>query len=175
VQHCAARPVSAPRHCVAYSRTANTPRPQRGAGGTLEYLLRAYTGPRRDVRLAGSVIPVAVNPVRPSPSLPHHAGHCGDTPTLLGRTGTRHRHNSHYATYGPPSTAPSNRPPTAAGQPTATPPPSKPLLYGHKTHHDASTGAGFARTAVSSPALLAIPPHVGKQCGMHVNCSLFGL
>jgi hypothetical protein len=30
---------------------------------------------------------------------------------------------------GPPSTAPSNRPTTAAGQPTATPPPSKPLLY----------------------------------------------
>jgi hypothetical protein len=83
--------------------------------------------------------------------------------------------NDHCATYGPPSTAPSNRPTTAASQPTATPPPSKPLLYEHRTHHDASTGAGFAKTAVSSTALLAIPPHVGKQCGMHVNCSLLGL
>jgi hypothetical protein len=111
VQHCAARPVSAPRHCATYSHTANTLHPRRGAGGTLEYLLCAYTGPRRDVRLAGSVISVAVNPVRPSPSLPHHVGHCGDIPTMLGRTGTRHRHNGHCATYGPPSTAPSNRPP----------------------------------------------------------------
>jgi hypothetical protein len=63
---------------------------------------------------------------------------------------------------GPPSTAPSNRPTTAAGQPTATPPPSKPLLYEHRTHHDASTGAGFARTVVSSAALFAIPLHVEK-------------
>jgi hypothetical protein len=76
---------------------------------------------------------------------------------------------------GPRQRHPRTPPPTAAGQPTATPPPSKPLLYGHRTHHDTSTGAGFTRTAVSSPALLAIPPHVGKQCGMHVNFSLLGL
>jgi hypothetical protein len=73
-----------------------------GAGGTLEYLLRAYTGPRRDVRSAGSVIPVDVSPMRPSPPLPHQAGRCGDIPALLGRAGTRHRHNGHCATYGLP-------------------------------------------------------------------------
>jgi hypothetical protein len=133
-----------------------------GAGSILEYLLCAYTGPRCDVRPAGSVIPVTVSPVRPSPPLPHHAGHCGNTPALLGRTGTRHRHNGHCATYGPSSTAPSNRPTTVAGQPTATPPPSKPPLYEHRTHHDASTGAGFARTSVGSAALFAIPLHVEK-------------
>jgi hypothetical protein len=83
-------------------RTANTSRPRRGAGDTLEYLLRAYTGSRRDVRPAGSVIPVAVSPVRPSPPRPHHAGRCGDIPTLLERTGTRHHHNGHCATYGLP-------------------------------------------------------------------------
>jgi hypothetical protein len=82
------------------TRTANTPRPRRGAGGTLEYLLRAYAGPHRDVRPAGSVIPVAVGPVRPFPPLQHHVGRCGDIPVLLGRAGTRHRHNSHCATYG---------------------------------------------------------------------------
>jgi hypothetical protein len=81
---------------------ANTPRPRRGAGGTLEYLLRAYVGPHRDVKPAGSVIPVAVSPVRPSPSLPHHPGRCGDIATLLGCTGTRHRHNGHCVTYGLP-------------------------------------------------------------------------
>jgi hypothetical protein len=59
-----------------------------------------------------------------------------------------------------PSTAPSSWPTTAAGQPTAAPQPSKPLLYEHRTPHDASTGAGFAKTAVSSAALFAIPLHV---------------
>jgi hypothetical protein len=81
---------------------ANTPRPRRGASDTLEYLLRAYAGPRRDVGPVGSVIPVVVSPVRPSPPLPHHTGRCGDIPALLGRTGTRHRHNGHCATYGLP-------------------------------------------------------------------------
>jgi hypothetical protein len=47
-----------------------------GAGGTLECLLRAYAGSRRDVRAAGLVIPIAVNPVRPSPPLQRHAAHC---------------------------------------------------------------------------------------------------
>jgi hypothetical protein len=79
------------------------------------------------------------------------------TTTTVPRTGPRRRHP--------------RQPTTAASQPTSIPPPSKPLLYRHSTHHDASTGAGFARTAVSSTALLAIPPHIGKQCGMHVNCS----
>jgi hypothetical protein len=91
-----------------------TRRALEGGGSTLEYLLRAYTGPRRDVRLAGWVIPIAVNPVRPTPPLPHHAGHCGDIPALSGRTGTSHRHNSHCTTYGLSSTAPSNRPTTAS-------------------------------------------------------------
>jgi hypothetical protein len=44
----------------------------------------------------------AVSPVRPSPPLLHHGRRYGDTPTLLGCTGTRHRHNGHCATYGLP-------------------------------------------------------------------------
>jgi hypothetical protein len=63
---------------------------------------------------------------------------------------------------GPPSMAPSNRPTTVSRQPTTTPPPLKPLLYEHRTRHDASTGAGFARTAVNSVALLAMLPHVRR-------------
>jgi hypothetical protein len=62
----------------------------------------------------------------------------------------------------PPLTAPSNRPAAVTGRPTTTPPPSKLLLYEHRMRHDASTGAGFARTAVSSVALPAAPPHVGE-------------
>jgi hypothetical protein len=83
-------------------RTTNTPRPRRGAGSTLECLFCAYAGPRRDVRPARSVIPVAVNPVQPSPPLLHHTEHCGDIPTLLGCAGTRHHHNGHCATYESP-------------------------------------------------------------------------
>jgi hypothetical protein len=108
--------------------------------------------------------------VRPSLPLLHHAGHCDDIPTLLGRAGTRHRHDGHCVTYGPPVND-TLEPAHYGGRSTsryaatleaATPPPSKPLLYEYMTHHDASTGAGFARMAVSSAALLAIPPHVGK-------------
>jgi hypothetical protein len=57
---------------------------------------------------------------------------------------------------GFPSTTPSNWPTTMAGQPTTAPQPSKPLLYEHRTPHDASTGAGLARTAFRSAALFAI-------------------
>jgi hypothetical protein len=96
------RPVSAPRHCGAYPRTANAPSPRRGADGTLECLFRDYAGPCRDVRPVGAVIPVAVNPVRPYPPLPHHAGHYGDIPMLLECMGTRRRNDCHRAAYGPP-------------------------------------------------------------------------
>jgi hypothetical protein len=122
---------------------------------------------------------------RSSPSLSTlcgHPRHCSITLDAMAMSrrcwdarGQDVANSDHCATYGPPSTTPSSRPTTAAGQPTATPPPSKLLLYEHRTHHDASTGAGFDRTTVSSTALLAIPPHVGKQCGMHVNRSLLGL
>jgi hypothetical protein len=154
---------------------ANTSRPRRGPAAPSNVFSvltqgHAVTSGRRD---------------RSSPSLStlcDHPRHCSSTPDTMATSQrcwdacrTRRRHNGHCATYGPPSMAPSNRPTTAASQPTATSPPSKPLLYEHRTHHDASTGAGFSRTAVSSMALLAIPPHIGKQCGMHVNCSLLGL
>jgi hypothetical protein len=82
-----------------------TRRALEGGGGTLECLSCADAGPHRDIRPAGSVIPVVVSPVRPSPPQLHHAGRCGDIPTLLGtrrqdiattatvpRTGPRQRH-----------------------------------------------------------------------------------
>jgi hypothetical protein len=97
-----------------------------------------------------------------------HPRHCDATPgtvttspTLLKHTGTERRHDRHCTSYDLPLTPPSNRP--AGGDRTAsTPLPSKSLLYGHRTRHDAPTGARFARTAVNSAALLATPPHVGE-------------
>jgi hypothetical protein len=49
----------------------------------------------------------------------------------------------------------------ARGAPSK-PPPSKPLLDGHRARHDAPSEARFARTAVYSTALCAIPSHVAK-------------
>jgi hypothetical protein len=78
--------------------------PSKVANVTLECLFHDYAGLRRDIRPAGSVIPVAVNPVRPSLPLPLHAGHCDDIPMLLECAGTRRRHDCHCAVYGPPVT-----------------------------------------------------------------------
>jgi hypothetical protein len=63
---------------------------------------------------------------------------------------------------GPRGRPPRAGPRTTAGQPTSTLPPSKPLLYEHRTRHNAPTGTRFARTVVNSVALLAMPPHVGE-------------
>jgi hypothetical protein len=121
------------------------------------------------------VFPVAVNPARPSPPLPRHAEHCDDISTLLECTGTRRRHDCHCAAYGPPVDGTLESARMAAERPTTTLPPLKPLLYEHRTRRDASTGAGFVRTAVSSVALLTTLQHVGKQCSTYVNSSLLGL
>jgi hypothetical protein len=109
---------------------------------------------------------------RASPSLSALCGHPHHCRTTLGAVATSRRcwdvrgqDTTTMATVprtGFPSMAPSNWPTTAAGQPTTVPQPSKPLLYDHKTHHDASTGAGFARTTVSSASLFAIPLHIKK-------------
>jgi hypothetical protein len=46
---------------------------------------------------------------------------------------------------------------------TSTPPPSKPLLDAHRTRHDAPPDARFARTAIYSVALYAMPSHVDEN------------
>jgi hypothetical protein len=43
-----------------------------------------YTRQHHDVRPAGMVFSVAVSPVRPSPPLQHHAGHCDDISDTVG-------------------------------------------------------------------------------------------
>jgi hypothetical protein len=80
--------VSAPWHCAAYFCTTNTSSPRRG-GGTAEpsnggeCFSYDYTGLHRDVRPAGTVFSVAISPVRPSPPLQYHAGHCDDIPDAI--------------------------------------------------------------------------------------------
>jgi hypothetical protein len=44
----------------------------------------------------------------------------------------------------------------------STPPPSKPLLGGHRARHDAPPEARFARTVVHSVELFDMPSHVAR-------------
>jgi hypothetical protein len=128
------------------------------ASGTLEPLSRDYAGSNHDARPAAA----------PSLSLSAPYGHpchrratprtATTTPTLLS---TRGRDAVTPATV--PRTGYCQRPPRALSEPlrsTTTPLPSKPLLFGHRTRHDAATGARFARTAINSTAMFAIPQHV---------------
>jgi hypothetical protein len=128
------------------------------ASGTLEPLSRDYAGSNHDARPAAA----------PSPSLSTPCGHpchCHVAPrtatTIPMLLSTRGRDAFTPATI--PRTGHCQRPPRALSEPlrsTTTPLPSKPLLFGHRTRHDAATGARFARTAINSTALFAIPQHV---------------
>jgi hypothetical protein len=139
--------------------------PSKKDGGALEGKTNDYAAPaqgqRRDVGPAGPVTSVSIGPVRPSPpssvpsrSLHHHPRRCGGvrkrdaaTPTTVPRTASRQQHPRVLTR-------------AAIEQATPTPPPSKPLLDTHRTRHDASPDARFARTAVYSMTLYTMPLHV---------------
>jgi hypothetical protein len=57
-----------------------------------------------------NAIPVTVDPVRPSPCLQHHAGHCYNNSSAVGHAGTGRRQACHCNPYGSPSTASSSPP-----------------------------------------------------------------
>jgi hypothetical protein len=164
-----------PRHCRATPGAAATSRrcwDVRGqdvaattavprvapASGTLEPLSRDYAGSDHDARPAAA----------PSPSLSTPCGrpcHCRATPCTATTTPTLLSTRGQDAVT--PATVPRmghcQRPPRALSEPlrsTTTPLLSKPLLFGHRTRHDAATRAIFARTAINSTALFAIPQHV---------------
>jgi hypothetical protein len=75
------------RHCRRQSRDTVPPTPVQLTRRALERgrrsprrgdrrLLRARSGLRRYIKLAGPVTSVAIDPVRPSPPSQHHPGHC---------------------------------------------------------------------------------------------------
>jgi hypothetical protein len=120
-------------------------------------LLHARTGLRRDVGPTG---PVTIGPMRPSPTpsraLHHHLLHYGRTgrqdaatPAAVRPTASRQLH-------------PRANVRTTTTRATLTPPPSKPLLDGHRARHDAPPDARFVGTTVYSVALYAMPPRVDK-------------
>jgi hypothetical protein len=125
---------------------------------TLEPLSRDYAGSNHDARPAAALSPSLSTPC-------DHPCHCRTTPRTATTTpmllSTQGRDSVTPATA--PRTGHYQRPPRARSKPlwsTTAPLPSKPLLFGHRTRHDAATGARFARTAVNSTTLFAIPLHV---------------
>jgi hypothetical protein len=99
-------------------------------------LLHAYPRLHRDVRPAGQSPPSSVlcdHHRRPN-TIP---GTASPSPTLWGYGATRRRHTSCCAPYGLPSAAPSSQCTDDDSTETPTPPPSKPLLGGHRARHDA--------------------------------------
>jgi hypothetical protein len=114
VLHCAERPVSAPWHCAAYFRTANTLIPRRGGQRNPRMGANDFSMATQDYAVTSGRWEQC------SPSLSalcSHPRHCSATPgtattspTLLERTGTRRLHARHCTSYGPPSMAPSSRP-----------------------------------------------------------------
>jgi hypothetical protein len=165
-------PVSAPWHCAAHSRTANTPRPRRGPATPSNPSLmnlqgQTMTSGRRDA------IPATVGPVRPPRACSTTPGTATTTPALLGARG---RDAATLATVS--HTDHHQRLPRArlrTLRPTTTPSSSKLPLFRHGTRRDDKTVARTVRTAANSVALHAILPHVAKQCGMLVIHPLLGL
>jgi hypothetical protein len=112
----------------------------------------------------------------PSPSvLRGHPSTAAPSPTLREYVATRHRHDDCCVPYGSPSAAPWISVRTTTKGKISAPPLSKPLLDGYRAHRDAPPEARFARTAVHSVALSAMPSHVVSQCDTPVNCLLLGL
>jgi hypothetical protein len=152
--------VSAPWRCAAHSRTANAPRPRRGAGCALEPFPRESAGSNHDVRTAGAPSPLLLVLCGRPYACSATPGTATTTPALLG---TRGRDAATPATV--PRTDHRQRLPRArlkTPRPTTTPSPSKPPLSEYRTRHDDKTGARTARTAANSAALHAMPPHVAK-------------
>jgi hypothetical protein len=80
VRFCAVRPVSALRHYATHSCTVGVPHPRKRTVEPSkgdERLFCARMGPCRDV---GRVPYITIIPVRPSPPLQRHPGHCSAIP-----------------------------------------------------------------------------------------------
>jgi hypothetical protein len=117
------------------------------------------TRPRRDVGPVRWVSSIAIGHVRPSPPSQCHPGHCSAIPDAVGARGDK--------TPPRPLVCPVRLPisytlESAHEGTPSSPLPSKPLLDGHRARHDAPPEARFARTAVYSTALYAIPSHIAR-------------
>jgi hypothetical protein len=92
----------------------------------------------------------------PSRALQRHPRHCGGTGRLGTATPAIVRPTTSHQLHPRVSVR------TTTQRKISTPPPSKPLLGGHRARHDTPPEARFARTAVHSVVLCAIPPHIAR-------------
>jgi hypothetical protein len=122
-------------------------------------LLHDCMGRRCDDRPAGTVASVTIGPVRPSPPSRRHPDHRIAIPNAVEACGDRTPPRRPLCLIRSCQQHPRVLTRAVAEQ---APPPSKPLLGAQKTRHDAPPEARFARTAVYSMALYAMPPHVGE-------------
>jgi hypothetical protein len=126
-------------------------------------LLPARTGLRRDVGSAGPVTSVAIGPMRPSLPSQHHPGHCITISYIVGGTGRQDAATpAAVRPTAPRQPHPRGNVRTTTKRATPIPPPSKPLLDGYRARHDAPPDIRFARMAVYSVALYAMPSHVDE-------------
>jgi hypothetical protein len=133
--------------------------PQKGDGR----LLRARPGQCRDIRPVRRISSVTIGPVRPSPLPRRHPGHCSAISNVVGVWGRQDAATPatmHLTASRRLHPRVSDR--TTTKREAPTPPPSKPLLDEYRARHDAPLEARFARTAIYSTALFAMPSHVCK-------------
>jgi glyoxylase-like metal-dependent hydrolase (beta-lactamase superfamily II) len=153
--------------------------PSKDGGGALEWKTDDYSTPTQDYAVTScqrdwsppslSVLCGHLRRPTPSQALHHHLLHCGGTGRLDAATPAAVR----PAASRQPHPRANVR--TTTKRATPAPPPSKPLLDGYRVRHDAPPNARFARTAVYSVALYAMPPYVDKIVRHDVSCLLLGL
>jgi hypothetical protein len=124
-------------------------------------------GRRRDVAPVERVSSITFGPVRPSPPLCHHLGHCC---TILGAVGARDDETlprSLLCIYGIPSAEPSSQRMNddRTGSPHATTLEAAPRQVQDSPRR--RSGARFARTTVNSVTLYAMPPYVALRTVRH--------
>jgi hypothetical protein len=92
-----------------------------------------------------------------------HPEHCNVIPDAVGVRGGKTPPRRPLCTLRPPVSCTLE---SAYGRQLSggisTPPPSKPLLGGHRARHDAPPEARFARTVVHSVVLFDMPSHVAR-------------
>jgi hypothetical protein len=129
------------------------------------HLLRTRPRRHRDIGPMGHVSFVTIGPARPSSPSRRHPGHFSAILDAVGLRGDKTLPGQLLCT--PPPPPPRQLHPrvsvrTTTKWGTSTPPPSKPSLDGRRARHDAPPEAKFARKAVHSVALSAMPSHVAR-------------
>jgi hypothetical protein len=132
--------------------------PRKGGGR----LFHACPRPYRGFRPVGRVSSVTVGPAQPSR---HHDVIPGTATPSLMLWGYGRQDAATPAAVRPTASRqlhPQVSIRTTTKRGISIPPPSKPLLGGYRARHDAPPEARFARTAVHSVALSAMPSHVAR-------------